>query len=191
MVPLTSSWPGLGSDERTEAQSFAVGALFIAASPLPTALVHRRPRHEVRPGLPHRSATRKHGRAERPRLFDPASAWASIKIEILRPRALAVLRLTSSTVVLSWIGKSARLASLRIFPTRCRSCGNEKSPGNHERPGLVFLERSQSDRLRERIIAYVRHSVRRALLQWFADNWCPDRKIDPSHPVGAFCRASE
>jgi hypothetical protein len=46
------------------------------------------------------------------------SAWASIKTGILRPRALAVLRLiTSSTLVLCWIGRSAGLAPLRIFPT--------------------------------------------------------------------------
>jgi len=46
-----------------------------------------------------------------------SSAWASSKTGMLRPRALAVLRLiTSSTLVLCWIGRSAGLAPLRIFP---------------------------------------------------------------------------
>jgi hypothetical protein len=37
---------------------------------------------------------------------------------IVNPSALAVIRLmTSSTLVLCWIGKSAGLAPLRIFPT--------------------------------------------------------------------------
>src|SRR6476660_6480560 len=46
-----------------------------------------------------------------------SSACASSKTGMLRPRALAVLRLiTSSTLVLCWIGRSAGLAPLRIFP---------------------------------------------------------------------------
>jgi hypothetical protein len=48
-----------------------------------------------------------------------SSAWASSKSGILRRRALAVLRLTtSSTLVLCWIGRSVGWAPFKIFPAR-------------------------------------------------------------------------
>src|SRR5207248_4966968 len=48
-----------------------------------------------------------------------SSARASIDCGTVRPRALAVLRLmTSSKVVACWTGISAGLAPLRIFPAQ-------------------------------------------------------------------------